>query len=78
MSSGISFWRVAGLSYTQYVSVASNALRRCVKDEVLAKSKLKHDVVMRERVFVAGAPQDKTNIVDMFTPSPLLKAPTSA
>ncbi|GBG30799.1 ATP synthase subunit epsilon, mitochondrial [Hondaea fermentalgiana] len=66
--SGISTWRVAGLTYTQYVQVASKALRNCVKED--AKKKMKtFDLSMKERVFINGEPGEKVDIVDPFAKS---------
>eukprot|EP00514_Thraustochytrium_sp_LLF1b_P005057 CAMPEP_0184508068 /NCGR_PEP_ID=MMETSP0198_2-20121128/569_1 /TAXON_ID=1112570 /ORGANISM="Thraustochytrium sp., Strain LLF1b" /LENGTH=76 /DNA_ID=CAMNT_0026897839 /DNA_START=96 /DNA_END=326 /DNA_ORIENTATION=+ len=69
---GNSFFRVAGLSYNQYVGITLNALTKVLKPDAAAKRKV--DVVMRERTFQPnGNPNEKTEILDLFTKSPFNK-----
>jgi len=57
---GISFWRVAGMTYNQYSQVATAAMRKCLKPDAAAKRKA--DVLMRERTFVNGEASAKSKL----------------
>jgi len=65
-SAGISVWRVAGLSYNQYVAVASRALRRCMKEEAAGK-KAAFGTAMKERVWTGAKAGDKSTLKFFFS-----------
>ena len=69
---GISFWRVAGMSYNQYCAVAQKAFKNVLKEE--AKKLRKTDVEMKERAFAQGKAGEKSEILDIFTKNPFAKS----
>jgi hypothetical protein len=53
-----SFFRVAGLSYNQYMAISARAFSKVLKPEAAAKRRL--DVAMKERTYTAGKPAEKS------------------
>lgn len=53
-----SFFRVAGLSYNQYMAISARAFSKVLKPEAAAKRRL--DVQMKERTYTAGKPAEKS------------------
>jgi hypothetical protein len=53
-----SFFRVAGLTYNQYMAISARAFSKVLKPEAAAKRRL--DVAMKERTYVAGKPAEKS------------------
>jgi hypothetical protein len=55
---GNSFFRVAGLSYNQYMAISARAFSKVLKPEAAVKRRV--DVVMKERTYTAGKAAEKS------------------
>lgn len=58
----MSYWRTAGLSYLQYITVASSALRNTVKPQLQNKIWPREDISFRKQVWdrASGKPGEKS------------------
>jgi len=59
------FWRLAGLSYTQYVSTSSACVRAVLKESLKPKAMIRGRVNFNYATFEAGEQTAKTNITDL-------------
>lgn len=57
----MSYWKTAGLSYLQYITICTTALRNTVKPQLQAKVWPREDVNFRKQVWdrAAGKPGEK-------------------
>ena len=55
---GSSYWRLAGLSYLQYLNKASGAVRSCLKEPMLTQSAVRDRVAYISRDWANGVRGD--------------------
>ena len=71
MSAVASYYRLAGLSYLQYVNIGASALRRSLKEPAKAAALARDEIHFRERSWVNGEGGDRTDIDNVFAKGPL-------
>ena len=68
-----SFWRLAGMSYLEYLSIGTQSVRNCLKEPVRTQALERGAVHLRESVWSAGQQGEKIVVDSIFT-KPLRKA----
>ena len=67
MSSAIAttYWRLAGLSYMQYVTRATSTLRSALKEPARTKAKANTEFAYNKSFFEAGVQSAKKRVTDL-------------
>jgi hypothetical protein len=55
----MAYWKAAGMSYLQYVNLATTALRNTVKPSLAARYAIKEDVHYKKQAWINSKPQEK-------------------
>ena len=55
----MAYWKIGGLSYLQYITLATSALRQAVKPAVNAKYLIREEMQFKQQIWKEGKPSEK-------------------
>lgn len=62
MSTPTTFWRLAGVSYVQYVSKASSTLRAALREPARSKAAAQESFAYNRATYAKGVPSQKVKV----------------